>query len=41
MYYVVIRPWGFMETVKKEEVKPKDKVMFQGTEMECNRFIHK
>lgn len=41
MYYVVIRPWGFMETVTKEEIEPKDEVMFEGTELECNKFIHR
>ena len=40
MYYVVIRPWGFMETVEKKDIRPKDEVMFSGTAEECNKFIH-
>ena len=27
--------------VTKKEIGPKDDVLFQGTELECNKFIHK
>lgn len=40
MYYVVIRPWGFMESVLKEEIGTNDDVLFSGTTRECNNFIH-
>jgi hypothetical protein len=40
MLYVVIRPWGFMEISKKEEIKSEDKIVFQGTVEECNNLIH-
>ena len=39
-YYVVIRPWGYMETVTVEDIGPKDDVVFKGTSQECNNFIH-
>ena len=39
-YYVVNRPWGFMETVKVGDIGPKDEVLFKGTNKQCNNFIH-
>lgn len=41
MYYVVIRPWGFMESVKKEDIGSEDEVVFQCEEhKKCEKFIH-
>lgn len=40
VYYVVVRPWGFMEVVRSEQFDKKGEIMFEGTEEECNKIVH-
>jgi hypothetical protein len=41
MYFVVIRPWGYMESVEKEDINPEDEVVFEcETRKKCEKFIH-
>lgn len=39
-YIVVITKEGFMTAKKPDEVLKSDNVLFEGSEIECNNFIH-